>query len=776
MTGPGRSPSFPWPQGNTQGYAQDNRAATAIHPMMSPSHSAYPATASIPDHSSPNYFGLAVDNSSNPPTSNTGPHVQKNWATASHSQTSLPSPKYQLYSQDTVSEGLVNLLRSESDHDKGRRESVTQRRPSNGQSSGSGPSDIKSSISYFHRSDTSPQMQGPLGGQGLTGARRGGSISQGQIHRGSELNIWSDILTNQFTVDASSFAPSRWVSAERCAEILQSDAQKLLLLDVRAYTHFAQSNIKGSLNLCIPTTLLKRRSFDTKKLEGTFTNDNDKKNFSRWKDCKTIIVYDMDTTEAKDAVPLLNVISKFESEGWKGEGLILQNGFKGFSNKFARLIQRPQLETAGPSPKKRSSMSINLGSVAPVVGGCALPEADSAANPFFGNIRQNMDLMGGVGQISLKLPESMSDSQQRNLPPWLQKASDAKDQGLDVSEKFLDLEKKELERMKQALSYNGTPAAAGGASKKYRVAGIEKGTKNRYNDIYPFDHSRVRLEGVPLGDCDYVNANHLQSELSNRRYIATQAPVPDTFNDFWRVVWEQDVRLLVSLTAEFERGQVKSHPYWRTGDYGPFKVKAYSENHINVESNGSSTDLSTKSANDTNQQSQSPGGSNENPVIIVRHFSLHHTNFPFQPMRDITQVQYPYWPDFGTISQPTHLLTLIEQCNKVARSTSVSQFGNQEAEPRGQRPILVHCSAGCGRTGTFCTVDSVIDILKRQRSNNPNKDADPLRVRDSDMDLISKTVEDFRTQRPSMVQNLSQFVLCYESVIEWLVRQKDNGS
>ncbi|KAJ5222568.1 uncharacterized protein N7469_008808 [Penicillium citrinum] len=754
MTGPGRSPSYPWTQGNTQGYSQDNRAPTALHPMMSPSHHGYPATASIPEHSSPNYFGLNVDNSSNPPTSNPGPHAQKNWAAGTSTQSSLPSPRLHLYTQESVSEGLINLLRTESDTDKGRRESVTQRRPSNGQSSSLGTSDIKSPISYFHRPDTGPRMQGPLGGQGLAGARRTGSISQ----------------------DASSFAPSRWVSAGRCAEILQSDAQNLLLLDVRAYTHYAQSNIKGSLNLCIPTTLLKRRSFDTKKLEGTFTNDNDKKTFTRWKDCSTIIVYDMETTEAKDAVPLLNVISKFESEGWKGEGLILQNGFKGFANSFPRLINRPQLETAGPSPKKRPSMSINLGSVAPVVGGCALPEADSAANPFFGNIRQNMDLMGGVGQMSLKLPENMSDSQQQRLPPWLQKASDAKDQGSIVSEKFLDLEKKELERMKQALSYNGTPAAAGGASKKYRVAGIEKGTKNRYNDIYPFDHSRVRLEGVSLGDCDYVNANHIKAELSNRRYIATQAPVPDTFNDFWRVVWEQDVRLLVSLTAEFERGQVKSHPYWKTGDYGPFTVRAYSEKHINVESSGTSTDMSSKSANDTNQQSKSPGGSNENPIIIVRHFSLHHTNYPFQPMRDITQIQYPYWPDFGTISQPTHLLTLIEQCNKVARSTSISPFGSQEAEPSGQRPILVHCSAGCGRTGTFCTVDSVIDILKRQRSSNSNPDKDPLRVRDSNMDLISKTVEDFRTQRPSMVQNLSQFVLCYESVIEWLVGQNDNSS
>lgn len=242
-----------------------------------------------------------------------------------------------------------------------------------------------------------------------------------------------------------------------------------------------------------------------------------------------IIVYDAATRDRKDAVPLLNVINKFQSEGWEGQGLILKDGFKGFLNRFPRLIRRPETQATGSSHKKRSPMSINLGSVAPVVGGCALPDSSSAVNPFFGNIRQNMDLMGGVGQIPLQLPDHLTEANRKALPPWLRDASDADDQGRIISEKFLKLEKKELERMKQALSYERS-SASGGASKKYRVAGIEKGTKNRYNDIYPFDHSRVRLEGIPSGGCDYVNANHIQAEFSNRRYIATQAPVPDTFN------------------------------------------------------------------------------------------------------------------------------------------------------------------------------------------------------------------------------------------------------
>lgn len=317
-----------------------------------------------------------------------------------------------------------------------------------------------------------------------------------------------------------------WVSPERCADLLKSSqSNDIMLLDVRPFAHFRQANIKGSLNLCIPTTLLKRRSFDTEKLEGTFTDDVDKQSFSRWRKCDMIIVYDSAAVDLKDATPLLSVLNKFRVEDWKGDGLILRNGFQGFSGRFPQLIQRPQAQTTNPTSKRPPSMKIDIQSVAPVVGGCALPESSSAVNPFFGNIRQNMDLLGGVGQVRLKQPDQLDDAKRQQLPPWLRSASDIQDQGHIVSDKFLVLEKTELERMKQALTYD--KGTNGG---EYRVAGIEKGTKNRYNDIYPFDHSRVRLEGVSAGACDYVNANHIAAELTNRKYIATQAPVPDTFN------------------------------------------------------------------------------------------------------------------------------------------------------------------------------------------------------------------------------------------------------
>jgi len=164
-----------------------------------------------------------------------------------------------------------------------------------------------------------------------------------------------------------------------------------------------------------------------------------------------------------------------------------------------------------------------------VAGGCVMPSTKNAANPFFSNIRQNQDLIGGVGQMDVKLPEELAQDAQNILPRWLLKAAAAEDHGKRVSDKFLELELAEQYRMTKALSSGvsyGTPAPG---SKDVRIAGIEKGGKNRYNNIWPFEHARVRLQGRPEGACDYVNASHIKASRSNKRYIASQGPLPTTF-------------------------------------------------------------------------------------------------------------------------------------------------------------------------------------------------------------------------------------------------------
>lgn len=295
--------------------------------------------------------------------------------------------------------------------------------------------------------------------------------------------------------------------------------------------------------------------------------------------------------------------------------------------------------------------------------------------------------------------------------------------------------------------------------------------------------------------------------------------------DFWHVVWEQDARVIVMLTAEFEGGQRKCHPYWLSGEYGPFRLKSLSERKGSLETpkRAATNDFMPSNQNPSSQgpgmdrrqstdhgslaqkdipHNQLPPLSPESEAVhvIIRTLALSHASHPFEPMREITQLQYSSWPDFGTPAHPRHLLGLVEQCGAVVRSYDASKEGghrNADAPvSEGRRPIVVHCSAGCGRTGTFCTVDSVVDMLKRQRQRLQGSKSEAHCEIDSDqtmemefdqegeegveipngsgtddVDLVAATVKDFRLQRLSMVQTLRQFVLCYESTLEWVVRE-----
>ena len=262
------------------------------------------------------------------------------------------------------------------------------------------------------------------------------------------------------------------------------------------------------------------------------------------------------------------------------------------------------------------------------------------------------------------------------------------------------------------------------------------------------------------------------------------------------------------LTAESEGGQVKAHNYWSSRSYGHLHLNQVGERRASLEparihhrqkestrpplGQRRSTNP-PKPANLTREPSSSSSPNSEQPYVIVRKFTLSNSEEPFERMREITQLQYSSWPDFGAPAHPAHLLGLIEQTDAVVRQ--VNGGSASRPDPPNSRPVLVHCSAGCGRTGTFCTVDSVIDMLKRQRQTRNARQGTPMDIdrrsssvsqedsffkdepidgpwtTNDGVDLIEKTVEDFRLQRLSMVQSLRQFVLCYESVLEWLVEQ-----
>lgn len=325
------------------------------------------------------------------------------------------------------------------------------------------------------------------------------------------------------------------VTPQHVVSLMQSNPEDILLLDLRVSTQYATSHISGALNLCIPTTLLKRPSFNAQKLAETFKDDEQRSRFERWRSSSYIIVYDASSAQMKDAQICLNTIKKFQGEGYEGSLHIIQGGFLGFNKSF------PGYTDAGVDRPASASQQWGGGSVgpeiAPVIGGCPIPSSDKPANPFFGNIRQNMDLIGGVGQIALKHPHQENGRKEKQYPTWLRKAADAQDQGKKVSNKFEAIERREKKRMEDALSgkvcYGASPSQAQQTNQDHdgvQIAGIEKGTKNRYNNIWPFEHSRVKLQGVPKAGCDYFNANFIKASWSNKRYISTQAPIPATIN------------------------------------------------------------------------------------------------------------------------------------------------------------------------------------------------------------------------------------------------------
>jgi tyrosine-protein phosphatase 2/3 len=295
-----------------------------------------------------------------------------------------------------------------------------------------------------------------------------------------------------------------------------------LLLDLRVSQQYAQSRIRGALNLCIPTTLLKRATYNLQKLQQTFSSPEDEERFSRWRETQCLIVYDAFSSEKRDAVSAMNMIKKFTNESYKGKTYILRGGFNGFRDELPELVD-DQIEACSGGAFLNTSGSGGRPGVAPVIGGVMLPTTTNNSNAFFSNIRQNMDLADGVGQMDIARPSGLESP---TLPQWLRKAVAMVDHGKQISNKFLHIERDEQSRMKSA--YNSFNTNVNDSTAAVQLCGIEMGGKNRYKDILPFEHARVKLLDR-TNSTDYVNASHIKASRSNKRYIATQGPLPATF-------------------------------------------------------------------------------------------------------------------------------------------------------------------------------------------------------------------------------------------------------
>ncbi|KAF9229739.1 hypothetical protein BS17DRAFT_763243 [Gyrodon lividus] len=284
---------------------------------------------------------------------------------------------------------------------------------------------------------------------------------------------------------------------------------------------------------------------------------------------------------------------------------------------------------------------------------------------------------------------------------------------------------------------------------------------------------------------DYVNASYVQPLGTRKRYIATQGPLPATFVDFWTLVWEQNVHVIVMLTREVENAMVKCGTYWTDTQYGPLRLELLSTSPATSPSaHCSSTDASKQGFFFALREppTKSGIGAKVQPTTITRTFALSHTSYPGVPPRTITHLQYLDWPDMNVPEDPRGVLDLVRRVEQaVAESTpgpspsgsgslspgseclsgsqspgtgSGSERGGYEKlsffssmarvgagdgggrwknRGRGWRhpeldpktgiaafalgkaaPVLLHCSAGVGRTGGFIAVDAVLDGIRRE--------------------------------------------------------------
>ncbi|XP_023114382.1 receptor-type tyrosine-protein phosphatase F isoform X22 [Herpailurus yagouaroundi] len=229
--------------------------------------------------------------------------------------------------------------------------------------------------------------------------------------------------------------------------------------------------------------------------------------------------------------------------------------------------------------------------------------------------------------------------------------------------------------------------------------------KNRYANVIAYDHSRVILtsiDGVP--GSDYINANYIDGYRKQNAYIATQGPLPETMGDFWRMVWEQRTATVVMMTRLEEKSRVKCDQYWPargTETYGLIQVSLLD-----------TVELAT---------------------YTVRTFALHKSGS--SEKRELRQFQFMAWPDHGVPEYPTPILAFLRRV--------------KACNPLDAGPMVVHCSAGVGRTGCFIVIDAMLERMKHEKT----------------VDIYGH-VTCMRSQRNYMVQTEDQYVFIHEALLE----------
>lgn len=613
-----------------------------------------------------------------------------------------------------------------------------------------------------------------------------------------------------------------------------------VVFDTRPFNLYSHSRITRSVNLCLPTTLLKRPGYDLNQIIHSINiSTHDKLAVAAQIEGTPahplkVVVYDAESTENQVSFSLYQTVSKFLKYPNAFDIYVLSGGFNALSESLdaTSLIENNEVpaHNVASSPSSAFSLSSSISSNSPIspihpthslsnpkgdvaqptlvenehlpfLSGFTLPSSTPAQQKFLSSIKKNnlpkldmssinkpnanpsqvlgqkrdygMDSSLNGYKYQFRLPHNIKQKADK-LPQWMKfLVEDIDDEDYNeklvrkLNAKFLKIEECEQLRLNYAV-YNDD-SALNSAGKKCKNAksplaafkhdhlpavcspsalcpgcdeinykiprGIEYGFKNRYNNIWPYEHSRVKLIASPSVANkksksdeefdDYFNANYIHfSELSDNKYIATQNPLQSTFEDFWKIIWYNKIPVIVCLNylASSLLSQVPKY----------FDDQSFTGSNITIKTE------------------ETVDGKN----FIFRKIKLSKLNYSSV---NVYHFEYKDWPDFGTPALFDSIFNLINSNNDIMEINALD------------RNIMVHCSAGCGRTGCFITLSMILDNFVKYNTVPENySKSNHFNPWGAD-DLIYKSIQFQRTQRISMVQNLDQFIVCYEIILDYVV-------